>query len=1027
MFFCRLLLPFERYLRIKHRQDALSSKTYAISAQASQPLVLTIKTIKNECIDGSGSTQQASPIEQDQFQSSIGMANAEFAADCNYKPIDFFDCSGILKANKPKEKDFFVSSSHPPLDQDPLEGGVGIFATNTKNSFVQNLPRSEHDVGHQAATPSRVPVIFPYSKGYGTTKHCLAAKWQNLPSSAENRLICKDSETLSKQDYMKSAHISRKIPLQSKASAVSQMLGTSSLMSSSSPTGTSWSATSVHANHPVMEHFAIATIAKQESPGDDDCVLKKMYTPNSSENFQKFRIMRKKRGRPPKHARSGVEAVKVSQSHAVFGGVVCSSFPIGHCLVGAGRHQQNDPTIDNQITIPTPSLKSSRMCTSEVDRRPSKRGAVRVYEYVAKADSPNAKMVKYQQGIIPSFCSPRDSVLMKSKPATSSSAVSFGKKVKVENFSNIAGLSQVGILSGNTSHCPRVETVTSFASKGCLPSTLMKDKDETLRLPKVGQDNSSVHIEKNRLHSTDGAIPLYKIDSRVNDINGTNCINEPGETKEDRESRRCYEPRSVITGPPPLVPIDKRKDRTLKKEEELDDTSAEKFPRDDDEQIDFLHGRRKSRRLSDVDQISFVSDMKAMKESFNVDSIMRPMTKTIDQSLDHFRKVTVNEFDRNSSTKCINGKNESLFVKHRESEAKTLGAFKGLHPSDLETTSHNELKVEVDRSLTPSDNECKRGYEGYLRKKKEGPSVRDAMEDSSQRLLRIASSDDFEVYSKEIAKYTSRNEGMFEDVRSTKTDCSSDNGAQRSSNHYGRRDFEPRVSRLDKYGYDLIQPAKQEVICLPEKYLYNEQILSSHHKSNYFDASSNGLHSHGSQKSLRDKTHEKYMLHRDEYQHIDSHSDVHCHRPPYQNEDTLHQREAHHYRDSYHMRKYLHDHQLIPFYHESHHSERGFPKSSPDSNSMYADGHQGEHHAAKSHFSLYHAGSPHSDFSHHGASGMYSGRITSPVFERNQLFETSPPSSIRSAWFNASHFPVSAKDCHGSISTDLYWRQKVHH
>ena len=1005
------MLPFEKYLRIKHRQDALASKTYSISAQASQPLVLTIKKIKNETIDGSVITSPTLTTEKEQLQSSIELPDVEFPSGCNYKPINIFDCSGTLNANKPKDNDPFASIPHSARSRDLLNREEGIFSMNidstiNKNSLPKSFPWSEKDIELQAAATSRVPVIFPYSEIHGNSSNCISTTLQTIPSSAVTKIIGKNSETLSKQEYLNSDQVSRKVVPQRVADVHFQ------------------TSTSAHAKHPVMMDYTVAKVPMQGLSQSEGSMPTRVHAPNIFHQYQNSHVMKKKRGRPPKHAKPCAEVVRFNSRKGItaFGEVACATLPVSSpCLAGEGTRLSEDFLRQNQVTIPTPSLGSNRMCTSEADKRPFKKGAVRMYEYVVKPDSPNAKMVKHQQGIIPSIYSQKDSAIIISRPNTTVSEANFGMQASAQQLSKVTDVNQhVTLYSGIPTHYPRVETVMSFTNKGCLPSTLMKDKEENISLSKVRyvgsdsklEENCATHNEKKTVHKIDDALQALRKDFRVKDFKDVSCIMEQSEMKEEQESgdKRSRGTRSMIAGPPPLIPIDKRKECVPTREEELNTVATEKCSRDSEEKDDYLHDKVHSQRIKDIEQVSFVSDIKAMRESF--------LTKTIDRSLAQFRKVAVNEFDKKSSSMSKYSKHDDLFVMHyeREGDSKCRDSFRGMHPTNLELSSHDELKIKVDHSLTPNEIEYKHSYEAPQMEKREDRDLHVAVEDSNQRLLRIAPSDNFEGYPMEVSKHTSQKESI-------ETDFSNSNGGQRLSNHYGRHDFESCVSRFGKYRYDVIHPSKHDIVCLSEKCLYSEPMLISHNQTSYVGDHRNNLHTRGSQKSPTEKTQEKCILHRDEYQRVDTHGDIHCHRPPYQIEDARHLREAHHYRDSHKMAKYMHDHhsQLVPFYHDNHLSERGFPKSSPESSALYSD----VRHVGNS--NIYHTASQRSDFSHHGVSGMYAGQITSPVFEHNAMFDSSPPSSVRSAWFNANHFAVAGKDCHGSMSSDVYWNQKVHH
>lgn len=994
---------------MKHRQDALSNKTYSISAQASQPLVLTIKTIKSENVDESN-------VKATSFSAPNGNQNYE---NCDSKKM-----SSTLgfQPNKETAKEILDVALHPAVNQTASFGSKESSLSTMMGATLNTIALSpENCTGHPNITTVTGPVTFPHGKGEPSPGKCTSNQTDNLKATFTNTVNNKAIV-----DYPKFATVS--------CFASNRFVGSSSgdpAFSSSSfsspPTGLLL---------PTKEEIRPSVIMRDQYPI--------ACTEDSPEQNQSAPSVRKRRGRPPKNARPHFEVVNFDSSarDAVFVQPGSTSLSNNNIYIGSMEdHQLNGTPNNNQTTKPTATLGNSRMCPSEVERRYTKKGAVKMYEYVVTSDSSSSKMVKHQQGIIPSFSDSREvhPVSFTSRPALSQPQTEFVKGDIARQYSNITDLCQVGNFSAKGSaYYPRVETVMSFASKGCLPSTLTNDRN---RFFCKGADSNRKADEPYtnwendlKLRGVDDKPHLHSIQSNVNDSVERVIMNNKIEVKEeqDRKENRCSEPRSVIVGPPPLVPIDKQKDIKLPKKGEMEGLVTKMCNEDSHQKFDSQQIKTDEKAKDGVEQISLVSDIKAMKETFDVDSMIRPLNKTIDRSLADLRKAAVTQFD---NAKFVNGMHDEFSTVDRPTDADrrlnmgTQDMREDQFKRVLKSADPNELRVEVDRA---NDLNYDLNYDICQKYKREELECRDANEnDSSRRLLRIASLGDFEAYAQETAKQkyvASLKEHLDEKIRTVKVEHSNEGCTQRLSAHQKRSDFDTLESRGSKVGnYGCVHPSQQDVLFLSEKCLYNE--LPSQ-RSGYFDEHNSKTYSHGSHRLQRDKSQEKYTSHRDDYHHSSTHEEAHCHRKLYHSEDSRHHRDPHHFGDSYHRRNFVH-HSHVPFnfYHDSYHREHPFPNGSSDSNAVYYEGHHVDHHTRKHLVSPFQAGSPHIDHSHHGVNSMFIGRMGSPVFDRKQIarVETSPPPSMRSGWYSAHPLPVLGKDGRSPVSNAMYWHQKVHH
>ena len=955
--FYRLLLPFEKHLRVKHRQDALSCKTYSISAQASQPLVLTIKTIKNESDSHPTSTPLTIPTDKQLSLNHLTAKDGD-ATNCTHKPIKIFDRGRECKTNPDDIKDSVIPKQHDAWESTILA---------KTDSTSEDYPTSDQHPSLQS-------------------NHVTSPRMLNISSTSSSVLKTISSE--------------------------------------SSLTLTNCSSVSAIVSNPMAKGETLKMI-EGETSINDKCVIVSMPAASPSQQHQSDYVLKKRRGRPPKNARPQIEVVTFdsSQSNAVFDQSVSKSYPESSLTLAntEGIHEMTTSR-NSQVTITTASLGNSRMCTAEADRRHSKKGAVKVYEYVVNSDSPNAKMVKHQQGVISTFCDAKDNKAISSRPAVLQSA--FGKESTVRQHSNVADLYQVSKLSSNIPpHYPRVETVMSFASKGCLPSTLLNAMNESTRISNISRVSSVSPLagsfaNRDQMMMYQDSSQAYGMHSRASDRKEIEIRGE----REISEKKR-FERRSIIVGPPPLVPIDKNKERNFNQKGQPALISVVKKACSDEleQKHDSQQDKPNQVKTDRMEHISLASDIKAMKERFNVDSIIRPLAKTIDQSLASLRKVAVNDFEKEQDSKFMNGKHDVPVIERleKEGEANSRCAIplRGLVPENVTSIGHSELRVEVDRSLVYCGTDFKQHYNVYQKQKREEYDYQDAnSKDSNQRLLRIASQGDFEAYSKDATKqkYTAQNGSFDEDLRAMKRECSNDSCGQQLVNNHGRPDFEgfdSSNSAIGKYEYNIIHPYKQDMVYFTEKCV--SPLIS--HRPVYFEEHGSHVHTRSSQKFFREKTQEKYVLHRDEpHQEGESYRDILCHRKCCQNKHTPHQRDTHHYGNSHLMRKFIQDHssyQLpLPFYRENPcSSERAFEKDPADSNALYFASPHRDHYTRKRQVSPYHTGSSHSEFS------------------RSDMIERSPPSSIRNVWYNAPHLPAPGKEGHGSLNNAMYWHQKVHH
>lgn len=1014
----RLLLPYEKHLRVKHRQDALSSKTYSISAQASQPLVLTIKTIKCDNVE-EDDLLSTTDDGQVGHNASFEMAGSDVVTGCRYEPVNMTDCD---------------ASYMPSKDMVDVVPSSLSMAASHFSLLKHRSPSSEERYEHPKAATVTGPVVYPHGKDRVCTQDGLA------DPTIDMRQIVNSPSNVSHHEHQQPARVSHsssadKKPLQL-FNATSHII-TNSTGPTFYPSNSGQTCSTAFVYSATGEHRSVIT--RQESSQSFSDTFPIMSTERSSEKSHGSQQVRKRRGRPPKNARPNIEVLEFeTTAQNDLKGRALPSFVHNESMV---EKHPGYVAKNSQDTVPTTTLGNGRVCAPEVERRSaSKKGGVKLYEYVVNSDSANSKMVKHQQGIIPSFSDSKASkrIPMPARSIAPCSQQSWRNEEMAHQLSGVKNSCHVTNLSAKGHvHYPRVETVMSFSSKGCLPSTLVSDSIDRSRLfgakngdpASVDQENPGAWNDL-KFHNVDEPI-VYSMHSRMKSYKDS--VNNRIERKEDQSGRerRCSEPRSVIVGPPPLVPIDKHKgsNSNVSQQVEAWRNTAMKYTGGVEKKFDAKLSKPNEGINSGVEHISLVSDIKAMKETFNVDSIIKPFTKSIDQSLADLRKETVTRLDKEPIAKLTNGLPDEIYP--TESFRSDVRVQKGSElpcKKNLKSAGHNELRVEVDRV---NEAEFNRNYEMCRRHERE-VDYKDVDEnDPNQRLLRIASLGDFEAYSQEVAmqKYPQQKERLEEELRASKLENSS--VGHRLPIHQGRPDLEAlesRGSKIGKYNEEFLHPFQHEMVMLSDKYLYSEGALAAQ-RSLYLEELGRP---HGPQKSLREKPQEKYMLNREEFHHSGSrnHGEVHCHRKSYQSEDARHHhREAAQFGDLQHRRKLHRDqhsqHVPLAFFHDHRRGELSYPSHSPEA--VYYDSHRGDHHH-KHLMSPFQAASPHSDY--HIVNSIYAGRRSSPVYDHKQvpMIETSSPTSIRSGWYGAHHLPpVVGKDGRSSVGSAMYWHQKVHH
>lgn len=1150
-----MLLPYERYLRTKHRQDALASKTYAITAQASQPLVLTIKKVKQQSApkQASDSSSRSSSPNENEIPNLPVLAkpkNGEAVTtqqDGNYKQISI---PKDVASNIKWDTDAHETRKVPTTD--PCSTPSNVIIPATSNSKVQAQEQGHISItsinGLYSASITANPVVMITTKERSATrplatvasKPIFAALVKPLPSSTNTAVntpqivtpvsiscvpIIVSAESL-KQGF--GSKILTTNAVKTEPNVTKSELLVQPMMFSDQRNGSIASFATGAPNQkeilpkrvliPVMPIsttmpspiFIISSHSNEQSntqskvlstvsPTKEVSVITKAMPLQKGSveashaqltQNQDTVVVKKRRGRPPKHSKVIIENNKSQHIDSSTKNNVhkTATIPVySSCqqveaavpeanIISSKAIQPYPIALTTQPVLTTSATSGIRMCAAESDLmcRPMKKGPVKVYEYVVTSDSVKAKLVKHQQGVI---ALPEEStnhavslvdVIVK-PPGITTSRVHMMNGAAYHNSSAIAEeLSHIARM-GTKSHgsYPRVETVMSFANKGCLPSTLMSRinadhvKTEVAHvIPEVKVKREHVESESNHMkrrivevnNFNDFSLKFARKErtssGSMNESSNGSAGNDNTRERIDREMFHHLESKSVIVGPPPLVPIHKQKanDNVPSKEAQLPKSFSshqDKAPLRLDSMrshVSAAKGRHGPRH------ISLMSDVRAMKDSFDVDSIIRPLNKEIDQSLEDLRRAAGKSIHRETNRTAANGSRDIYhadqlnLVGHgdRKASLQTNRDVRVEHRY-VPHSEHGELRVEVDRfeHHVPHSHMFEHQRRKSYDKDTQFHDVSENDLHANHHLLRIASNDNFvnQMYLHESTKrrhmpsHTPREEASHlprssADLTLFGVHAEKDHRS-RSSSVQERADYEAFQQRHAAQSASLrgdFHISKYKELGLPSAKDQFAEVIYRDASGTRTDITQHTRHVkvHGHREASLDSL----MLVKDRRQEVQM-----LQREPYHHGDTHHQSSVIHHEHSRHASP--------PFRHEQHHNGRRLSRESISRESPHEDliqMHYDHHHNAyrsSRHLSSAYQGSASYPEYPHGVHPSYLTRESSPpVFEHKHVYmadHSPPPSSMHHSWYNPHHLPVLGKDGSIPISNALFWHQKVRH
>ena len=1022
--FCRLLLPFEKHLRLKHKQDALANKTYSITAQASQPLVLTIKKVKKE--------SPVSPSESP--DDSLRLSAHE--ADIIRSPTSI-DCRHVETNQELISKsEIFHANSNASIKASTALS----LAISPKEEHARNMDDRKFEC--IKLQQGQYPATFKIEPGSGETAKCMSSpditksdgsSQSHHATNTTSTTVCaiplyKVSEHAS--SFRKNSHtttVNAKTILPKQSSfvipVVSAVPGANANVTVSSFVPSVSSTTMTY--HPL--HGNEVTVITKARPVENfgplsvNSALQNIHLQNQSQP-----VFKKRRGRPPKHAKAQIQLLASSVQKAELGyfdrapnknGTVIHNYsPHVGGEVPRSMHVHDKSTFNNtRIATTTTAVRGTRMCATETERRSARKAPVKMYEYVMMSDSMNNKLVKHKQGVIrfPNFTD-QNEMKIKDIAGMPPEYLNPSLYMRTVDYGELCQLSGVN----RDTNQPRIESVMSFSSKGCVPSTLMYEGHRGGRSsPKAG-DVDADRIEKPAKNELE------------TEIHG---IKEEHPDQQDDGLSNGAEARSVIVGPPPLIPISKEGKRNKRKLLEHGDIAMiTKGP----------EYRPCTPNKSSSQQISLMSDMKALKESFD---------KTIDQSLQDLRRVTENGTDR--ETNHSSGQRDKMEVYAADNERQTERhgrmsdpMYKGKY---LAVSNHGELKVLTDRMDARHEDLYINANHQIAGRDTEHKQEYSPEHDASDRLLRIASRDSFASQMPHEPVNVHHSSPHTREQPNFGTD-SERNCRTRSALAYERaiiESYEQRGIGKSKFGDDLIHSKYLEAIYSQDKGIS----AIEHASSDCIEQSRVSKHSHGNRDQRKDprsqtETHHHidshhYIAHLHEhgshpFYHDRHHHDHHQnHRIDHNKNDHRHNGHKSDHRTDHHHSDHLSDHHQCSNRHRSdhprsdhslsdrHHNGHPYPASVSPSEDMAAlrySMHHSDHRSGR-HITAF-QDAAHLDYSH---PALFPGRSNSPSFERKHMMgldRSPPPSTIHHSWYS-HHMAVVGKD--GSKS--MYWHQQVHH
>ncbi|XP_065057756.1 uncharacterized protein LOC135685682 [Rhopilema esculentum] len=313
----KLLLPFEKHLRVKHKQDALANKTYSITAQASQPLVLTIKKVKKESpVSPSESPDDSlylSAHEADIIRSptSINCRHVETSQELISK-------SEIFHANNNAN---IKASTTLPMAVSPKE-------EHARNMDDRKFERTKLQQGQYPAT-------FKIEPGSGETAKCMSnpdiaksdgSSQNHHATNTTSTTVCaiplyKVSEhafSLRKNAHTTSINAKTILPKQSSfvIPVVSAVPGANANVTVSSFVP---SVSSTTMNYHPLHGNEVTVITKARPVENFGPLSVSSALQNINLQNQSQPVFKKRRGRPPKHAKAQMQLLASSVQKSELG------------------------------------------------------------------------------------------------------------------------------------------------------------------------------------------------------------------------------------------------------------------------------------------------------------------------------------------------------------------------------------------------------------------------------------------------------------------------------------------------------------------------------------------------------------------------------------------------------------------------------------------------------------------------------------------------------------------------------------
>ena len=1148
--FLRLLLPYERYLRTKHRQDALANKTYSITAQASQPLVLTIKKVKQQSApkEANDSSLRSSSPSENEIPELPEVATSK--DDTVVTPQQGIECKPIstctdvannikcdTEAHETNEVPCADACSTPPnviipttfsSNVDTQEQGCisatsinGLHSASIAINPVVMITTKERSVTRPFATVASKPIFAALVKPLPSSTNTAVNKSQivtpvsiscvpiivsgeSLKQGLGNQIsttsAVKTEPNITKSEIFVQPMIfsdQRNGGIASVATGPpnqKEILSKRVLIPVMPISTTMPSPLFIISSHSNEQPNTLSKVLSSVSPTKEVSVITKAgllqkgsveASQTQSTQSQDTVVVKKRRGRPPKHSKITIENSTSQQidSSTKSNFIQKATVPVNPSsqqteasilesnVISSKPIQPFPIALTTQPVLTTSATSGIRMCAAESDtmHRPVKKGPVKMYEYVVTSDSVKAKLVKHQQGVM---ALPEASanhavslvdVIVK-PPGITTSRVHMVNGTAYQNSSAIAELSHIAKMGTKSrGSYPRVETVMSFASKGCLPSTLMNRMNADHVKTEVGHVMPEVkvkreHVENDSNHMKRHIAEVNNLDDfplkfakrertgSMSEIANGSAGNDHTGDDVGREMLHHLDLKSVIIGPPPLVPIHKQKatDSLPSKEAQLPKSfrnHQDKAPLRLDSMrlhVSAAQGKNGPRH------ISLMSDVRAMKDSFDVDSIIRPLNKEIDQSLEDLRRAAGKSIHRETNQTSANGARDVYHVDQmnmvahgdRKTSLQTNRDLRVEHRY-LPLSEHGELRVEVDRfeHHVPHSHVFEHQRRKSHDKDTQFHDVNENDLSSNHHLLRIASNDNFlnQMYLHESAKRrhmaTPREEAShlphssadltYYGVHADKDHPSRSSAAQERADYeaFKQRHTAPSANLRGDFHF-----SKYKELRLPLEKDNCTDVIYRDAPGPRNDISQHARHVkvHGHREAsldalmlVKDRRHEVQMLQRE----------------PYHHGETRHQSSVIHHEHSRHASP--------PFRHEQHLNGRRLSRESLSRESphedlapMHYDHHHNAYRSSRHLSSAYQSSASYLEYPH-GVHPSYLIRERSPpVFEPKHVYmvdHSPPPSSMHHSWYNPHHIPVLGKDGSIPLSNALFWHQKVRH